>query len=194
MELQSPDNPDFTRSCEHTEFCLPSIRRGRRAARLSHGCPQLPPVLSCPPFPLHPTGPVISCLSQKQPRAIFMLLHIIVTWFYNLFVFISSICLSWDWPLVQHWQTCVWDEQTSSFGRQTEINGTKTALQYIIRAEGWGKKQCENQKLSIYRVGTGVPNQKTHMGVGISSTKYDKTSKPHCRIFYRYHTVFYSSF
>lgn len=58
-----------------------------------------------------------------------MLLHIIVTLFYNLFASISSICLLWDWLLVQYWQMCVRVEQTLFFGRQTEINETKTALQ-----------------------------------------------------------------
>lgn len=77
----------------------------------------------------HTTGQVISCLFQKQPKAIFMLLHIIVTLFYKLFVFISSIFLLWDWLLVQYWQTCVLEELTLLFGRQTEINETKTALQ-----------------------------------------------------------------
>lgn len=152
-ELQSPDNLIFTWLYPlqtHRIVPAPSPAQARKVqGRGSSALPSLPPApspSSLPaPFPFHPTGPVISCLSQRQPKAIFMLLHIIVTLFYNLFVFISSICLSWDWPLVQHWQTCVWDEQTSSSGRQTEINGTQTALQYIIRAQGGGKKNVKTR-------------------------------------------------
>lgn len=40
-------------------------------------------------------------------------LHIIATLFYNLFVFISSICLLRDRVSVQYWQMGVWEEQTS---------------------------------------------------------------------------------
>lgn len=47
-------------------------------------------------LPGSPPAPGFSQHLQQQPKAIFMLLHIIVTLFYNLFVFISSICPLWD--------------------------------------------------------------------------------------------------
>lgn len=63
-ELLSPRNLVATRSCEHTEFCLPSIRRWRRRQLCS---PTAAPS-SLPSSPPHPSHSI----QQGQSLAVFL--------------------------------------------------------------------------------------------------------------------------